>query len=361
MTGQDSSVVDLAHYRRNGNPSRVSELELETPLFVDWLTIRQPHPGGGLPVVNDGWVISSDASGVIEFETVKRFQAEGSFDSKMWIRCDGNSVEFHGNISRYGRRDNVFGYDWNETIRRVNELLNLFSLPSFTQGELTRYADTGWQWSGARVSRIDITMNHSAFNWTDAQQLVLLLGRHHVGRQKGQVSPDGTTVMYGYGSKYISGKCYLKAHELEAHRRKKSGEHVGQDVIDFCRDLGVIREEFTLKSRYLTQNDLCFLGQITQGELHRIYTERTQIRRLKEMTYPDLSTLSSAVRGTLARYENGEPLCLKRRTFYRHRKALLPYGIDISIPNNVKKFSPPLRVIERAALVAPEWYRKKYG
>ncbi|MEK6805316.1 MAG: phage/plasmid replication protein [Pseudomonadota bacterium] len=341
--------------------SFVRELENESPVFVDWLTIRQVHPAGGIPTLSGGVMISTDADGAVEFQTLKRSDIEGSFDSRMWIRCDGNTVEFHGNISRWNRRDNVFGYSWAETISRVNRLLNLYSLPPFTDGEKFRYADSGEGWTGARVSRIDATANHTFFNLPDAQMALSILARHHVGRQKGTISPDGTTVMYGYGSKYVSGKCYLKSAELRTHLRKKSGSHVGQDVIEFCEMLGVIREEFTLKSRFLTQKNICWLADISQQEVHRMFNERTQMKRLHQMTYPDLSSLHPAIRGTLARYENGEPLNLKRATLYRHRKALLPFGIDISVPNNVKKFAPPVRTIERALLVAPEWYRKKYG
>jgi len=340
----------------------VRELEYEQPLFCDWLTIRQEHHGLELPRVNGGEIIVCNEYAEVERSTMRRNEVEGSFDDRMFIRCDGTAVDFHGNIARWERRDNVFGHGWNETISRVNRLLNLHNLPPFTKGEFMRFADSGWQWSGARVSRIDITMNHAFFSAENAQTIIDHMGRQHVGRQRGAVTPDRSTVLYGYGSKYASGKLYIKAVELKTHRRKKSGSHVTDEVIQFCDDLGVLREELTLKSRFLTQNGIAFIGDISQDALMDIYAARSQLRALKRYEHTDFSSLSAAVRGTLARWEGGEPINLKKSQFYSHRKALLPFGVDISTPkSNVTKLTQPVKVIERAAMVAPDWYRKKYG
>lgn len=358
-----AEIVDFQTVRFLSEVAKtLPELDDEWPLFVDWLTIRQVHPAGGLPLVSDGYTTRCDRDGAIQYELVNRDEIEGSFDSRMWLRCDGNSVEFHGNIARYSRRDNVFGYGWSETLRRVNTLLNLHSLPPFTAGEKARYADSGVVWTGARVSRIDITVNYAAFSEVDAQRVLHSLSMHHVGRQRGTVSPDEATVMYGYGSKYVSGKVYLKHVELLRHRRKKHGAHVDQEVIDFCRSMGLLREEFTLKSRFLTQTGLCWLGEIDAAQLQAVYRHRSQFKRFRDMEVKDTSSLSAGARGTLARYEQGEPHGLKRATFYRHRSEILKCcGIDITVPNKVEKVAVPIKVLEVQPLVAPAWYRKKYG
>jgi len=357
-------MAEILPFRLPPQSGTVPELEHEHPLFIDWLTIRQTHSAEqvSLQRMSGGLMIVEDSTGTIERTTLRHAELLGSFDDRMWIRCDGNSVEFHGNIARWDRRDNVFGHGWVETISRLNRLLNKHGLPPFTPGERMRYADTGWQWSGARVSRIDITMNHAFFSSENAQTIIDYMGRQHVGRQRGTVTSDRSTVLYGYGSKYASGKLYIKAVELKAHRRKKSGSHVTDEVIQLCEDMGVLREEHTLKSRFLTQQGIAFLGDITQDELMRVYLSRSQIRALNRFETTDTTHLSAAARGTLARWESGEPLNLKRRTFYRHRAELLPLGVDISTPkSNVTKIHQPIKVIERAVLVAPDWYRQRYG
>lgn len=331
------------------------------PAFIDYLTIRQDYPEGGLPVLNGGKVIRIDSDGQVEYCLDARAGLEGSYDSRVEIRSDGYRVEFTGNISRYNRRDNLFGYRWEETIRRVNELLNLYSLPPFTSGKLYRFADTGWVWTGARVSRIDVTCNYSSGSLEALDVVLKSLAGQHVGRQKGTLTVDGATVEYGRGSKYVYGKCYAKHVELHHHRRRKSGSHVDQEVIDFCKDQGVLREEFTLKSRFLTQNCMAYLGAIDQDLLVSVYLARSQFRRFNDMKYENFDDLPRHLRATYVSWQHGFPQGIHRATFYRHRKKLLAYGIDISVPSNVKILPVRIRTVDVAALEAPDWYRKKFG
>ena len=331
------------------------------PVFIDWVTIRQDHGKDGAPVLNNGQVISIDFDGQIEYVVQRRAGLEGSFDSRCDIRSDGSTVEFSGNIARFSRRDNLFGYDWPETMRRINSLLNLYGMPCFTSGKLFRFADTGWTWTGARVSRIDVTMNRATFSPESAEVVLKALAGQHIGRQKGVLSTDGMTVVYGEGSKYVYGKVYSKLAELVNHRRRKSGSHVDDEVIEFCRSFGVLREEFTLKSRFLTQRGLAFLGGITHDELTDVFMGRTQFQRFEKMIYDSFGDLPRHLQATYAKWKEGLPQKIGVSTFYRHRAALLKYGVDISIPCNVLALPVKVKTIDVAALEAPDWYRQRYG
>lgn len=334
---------------------------MSIPIFIDWVTIRQDRPEGGVPVLNGGKVIRIDADGSVEWQVDQRLGLEGSFDTRVDVRCDGYQVEFSGNIARYNRRDNLFGYEWDETISRINSLLNLYSIPPFTKGKLFRFADTGWTWTGARVSRIDVTMNYATFSEDAIQAVMSSIAGHHIGRQKGTLRPDGATIEYGSGSKYVYGKIYAKHVEFEKHARRKSGSHVDSEVIDFCRNYGVLREEFSLKSRFLTQRGMAYLGAIKQQDLNDVFLSRSQFTRFEKVKYESFDDLPRHLRATYVSWRDGFPLGLSQATFYRHRNALLEYGIDISIPSNVTRLPIRIRTIDVAALEAPEWYRRKYG
>jgi DNA-binding CsgD family transcriptional regulator len=348
--------------RADDAPADLPPSSCPNPLFVDWVTIRQVHSPGSLPRFTDGVVISLNADGVHQWQTDKRCIVEGSFDSRMVLLCDGTTVEYSGNISRWNRPDNVFGYSFFETIERINEFVQSFFLPPFTAGELTRYADSGWVWTGARLSRIDLTMNYFTGSMRNAQALLYKLASHHSGRQKSSVLPDQITCTWGYGSRYVSQKVYLKAKELEVHKKKRSGKHVDPQVIEWCKSIGMMREEITLKSRFLTQNSLAYLGAIKEDHLMSVYRARSQIKNLPETTLSESQSLSSAAAGTYSRWEKGEPLGLTRRTFYRHRQEILKkLGVDISIIRNVVHMKQPVQVIEVQPMVAPEWYRDKFG
>ncbi len=331
------------------------------PVFVDYLTIRQDHFEDGFPIFNDGKIIRIDSDGKIEYVLDSRLGLEGSYDSRVMIKSDGRSVEFTGNISRYGRKDNLFGYTFAESIYKINSLLQSLGLPPFTSGKLYRFADKGWTWTGARVSRIDITCNYVTGSELDAQAVIASMSQHHVGRQKGSLAQNGATVEYGRGSKYVYGKLYSKFFELQLHKKKKSGQHVTEEVIDFCRQYGVIRQEFTLKSRFLLQNGLAYLGSITDDILVQVYFDRSQFKRLEQVKYDDVNELKGALRTAYLTWKYNMPVEVSRTTFYRHRIALLKYGVDISIPSNIEMMPDRIRTVEIVALTAPDWYLQNYS
>jgi replication protein CRI/X family protein len=333
----------------------------QIPFFVDYLTIRQTHQSCNLPVINGGRVVRVDADGEVEYVIDTRQGLEGSFDSRVEIRCDGQTVEFSGNISRYGRQDNLFGFSFEESITRINSLLQSFGLPPFTAGKLFRFADKGWEWSGARVSRIDITCNYCTGSMVDSEALLRNMAGQHIGRQKGSLSVNGATVEYGRGSKYVYGKLYCKFTELKKHKSKKSGQHVSDEVVEFCKSVGVVREEFTLKSRFLTQSGLAYLGAITEKGLREVYMNRSQLQRLEQVKYENFNDLPRRLRATYVSWKHGYPIEVSRATFYKHRSALLAYGVDISIPNNVHTLPIKVKTITLSALSAPEWYQRKYA
>ena len=88
---------------------------------------------------------------------------------------------------------------------------------------------------------------------------------------------------------------------------------------------------------------------------------RTQLQRLENVKYENFSDLPAHLRATYVSWKYGYPIDLSRAAFYRHRKALLAYGVDISIPNNVQTLPIKVKTIELAALTAPDWYIQKYA
>ena len=133
------------------------------------------------------------------------------------------------------------------------------------------------------------------------------------------------------------------------------------DVINFCETQGIVREEFTLKSRFLLQNGLAYLGAITNENLLGVYMERTQLQRLEAVKYDDFNDLPRGLKATYVSWKYGFPLNLSHATFYRHRLKLLSYGIDISVPSNVHMMPLRVRTIDLRAVSAPDWYLQKYA
>ena len=105
-----SSAPGLCNVVNISTSSAWQPKKTQTLGFCDWLSIYQNHFRSDLPKIADGVVMCFDKEGVIETATLKKSRIEGSFETAVFVRCDGETVWFDGNVSKWGRSDNVFGY-----------------------------------------------------------------------------------------------------------------------------------------------------------------------------------------------------------------------------------------------------------
>ena len=72
----------------------------------------------------------------------------------------------------------------------------------------------------------------------------------------------------------------------------------------------------------------------------------------------DLSELPKNLLAVYRMWQAGDDLTEKfsRATYFRHRRALLPYGVDIAIKSSVTQFKPRVQVIQLEPLSMPDFY-----
>lgn len=103
--------------------------------FCDWITIHQEH-ALEFPNVNDGHVISFNIDGSEEWTADKYFPITGSHDTAFRLRVTSEGgytlVSLSGNISRFGRLDNVFGLSIRQTVNKINDLLSQITFKGHT-------------------------------------------------------------------------------------------------------------------------------------------------------------------------------------------------------------------------------------
>lgn len=89
-----------------------------------------------------------------------------------------------------------------------------------------------------------------------------------------------------------------------------------------------------------------------------LFEERRQVMTRADHTHDNLEDLPNHFRRTARDYLAGDNVKARMSdvTFWRHRKAILKYGIDIAVKRNVIEFKPRVRVIEVRPAVAPSWY-----
>lgn len=340
-----------------------------SPVFIDWITVQQLHPEGGIKVVNDGRVFAVDEDGVIEWEVERAFEFEGSHDSRVKIQSDGWTVRLSGNVGRFHRRDNIFGFALDEVMGKANRILEVFELPSFEKGQpFLEYGSPYFKFTGAFFTRLDLTANFSVGCGANVAPFMQHLAAQSVSRMRTGSFPDGYTVDYGRGSKYWYAKAYAKYHQLTSRQQKKRSPL--PEVVAFVEAVGMVRFEATLKSRFLIQNGLRYWGAIDMNKLTRVFNEKAEVIRREKAAYESLDQmfeqLPAELLGTALAWKMGKdlPRMMKRATYYRHRRRLVDeFGIDVSQPCRVVELATRIKVREISVMpmVAPDWYWDRTG
>lgn len=327
-------------------------------VFCDWITLAQLHPRGGLPIINGGHAFGVDPDGVVDWQVSKRQKVEGSYSTKVEIRCDGDRVTLSGNVGRFNRQDNVFGYSVWECVQIANQICASFGLPPFTVGHtaakfrrLQRSDNTAPE--GAVITRLDLTRNYTTGSQADASRLCNFLAGQSHGRKSAQ-GYGASGVTWGEGSKYWYAKFYNKFLDLEKHGCDN------EQLKAWVRDVGLVRHEVSLKSRYLTQQGLreLWVWVENEGLEMAIYKNFDEVLRSNSVAKGHFEDLPRRLGEVAIAWRDGIDLRERysKATFYRYRRLLRGYGIDIAYPCNVTRLSTRINVIDCAPAVRPAWY-----
>lgn len=353
--------------------------------FCDWLSCYQEHMQGGLPVINNGCVAQFEADAIkqfidpetgalktifdteqIEWTTQKHFEYEGSYGTKIRIKCDGQRISFDGNIGRWGRPDNVFGFSVRNCIERANAILEIMGLPPFTHERNAPTRGDSYIPRGCIITRVDLTKNYAAGSPKNAARLIHYFAGQDSGRRASAKQYGENGVTWNEGSKYWYSKMYVKAESL--------GDDVSDEVKAWTLEQGIVRHEISLKSRYLTQNGLRHIDDWKHNEWVVWDDELQEVPTMENVVYhrfADVLKRGQAVRtpledipgniGRIARdWRQGIDVWgdtnYGESTRRRWRKQLLPYGIDIKQPSAATRLNIRVEVIELKQAVVPDWY-----
>lgn len=361
----------------------------QTESFCDWVSMYQSHEGVELPKINDGAFVRYDAHGAHESTTLKKFKVEGSHETGIFVRCDGESVWFEGNVSRFGRPDNVFGFSFSQCLTRINALITSMGLPPFTSGKKFWVKVAGGDrpaYTGARITRLDLTQNFQSGSTENAYAFMRHLSMQQASRLKTGTYGEGETVDFGRGSRRVYSKAYLKHAELLRHARKAkpqySRQHFTADMLetaervdasdlfapvdsyipklaDWCASVGLVRFETTYKSTFLIDNHHNFLGGLDMRHLEQDFIERQSVFTRANCDVDELASLDQKTLACYRMWQAGDDITtkFKKSQFYKHRSALLPHGVDIAIKSNVINFQPRVKIIKLSPVPMPSFYQ----
>lgn len=352
--------------------------------FCDWVSMYQAHEGVELPRINDGAFVRYDAHGAHESTTLKKFKVEGSHETGVFVRCDGVTVWFEGNVSRFGRPDNVFGFTFIDCLARINAILGSMGLPPFTSGkrfQVRAFCGDRAAYTGARITRLDLTKNHQSGSAENAYAFMRHLSTQQASRLKTGTYGEGETVDFGRGSRRVYSKAYLKHAELLRHAAKPKKPDVKallalgydleeihaysapfdpyiHDLAAWCSSIGLVRFETTYKSTFLIDNFHNYLGGLDMRHLESDFAKRQEVFTRSNVETDELTNLDKTTLGVYRMWQSGDDIAtkLKKSQFYKHRSTLLPYGVDIAVKSNVLNFTPRVKVITLTPAAMPPFY-----
>lgn len=312
--------------------------------MIDWLTLRCSID---VPI-NAGHVASFTAEGEVEWHTPKRLNVEGSHSSTVTVRRFpyDNSLEISGNPAKFLQGHNLFGSDDLPHLSRTFIRAVVARIGHTLTADEAAAIDAGL----VIITRIDTTQSWDFGTLPRALNAVRALSQHtHLShRGKGSLIAEGTCI-WGKGSRRWNGKAYAKGHELKAHKLPHEIPHHA-DLTAYAQ--GLVRFEFTVRSMELKRRHLDVLQNwsktgVTPDSLHADLMAQLNISEATMIDADQLAELPPRLQLVYDAWKSGKDLraILPRPTFYRHRAALLAFGIDLALVQPSRQDNViPLRV-----------------
>lgn len=276
-----------------------------------------------------------DPAGELVSESPALSQVVGSHDTSMsWGSQDGRSLYYTGNPVKFLQGHNLFGSaDAQALFVACGSACRQLGAP-FPGIETWAAYEFDFQ-----PTRLDVTRSYRFSTQQQALEWIYHVGASaHSGRHK--KDHQNSTVYFGKKSRRWAMKIYskllevtskAKGHRLSAHLTKAQQ----RQLLEWSE--GVVRFEITLRGMELKEIDKRLLVPNKLPEVWSRYHDRIKYNRNAEAFMSDLTadSLLPAERSTLLHWRNGVDArsILPRRTWYRHRKAILETtGVDISEP-----------------------------
>jgi II/X family phage/plasmid replication protein len=290
---------------------------------IDWVKLRVPVPAVGR-IPGDVFCIFSP-DGKLKWQKVKAAELRGSYDSNVHVSAcaiTGHLV-IDGNPTKYFQGHNVFGTDDLQGLAR--EIIH-------TCGSALGFDLANVSHDDIDVARVDINRSFSCGSLDNARAAVRALGENATMRHRGrgQLTREGTAY-FGKHSRRESLKAYAKGYELLDH--PVSNDHPMRHQIAGCAH-DLLRIELVLRSMSLRDRGLSTLSRWNESIVDMLYREalgKLNVPDNIELAPATLQGLSPRLRLAYSSWLRGDDLraTLPRRTFYRYRKDLLSFGVDL--------------------------------
>jgi len=330
-------------------------------IFCDYLTVSQTHFEPHEPV-HDGFTTATTLDGSIEYRSPRPKNLQGEHGSNLQISSDGQTVRFSGNISRWNRSENLFGLDLDSAKNEINKILLCHNLPPFTDGETLQLESGQDVYTGAKISRCDMTINLATGSPYNCEKFLSFQQSQNHPKLPKHLYEKST--YYGKTSDARTIQIYDKAQHLRdkalpaAIKRNDQGQiNYLEQLIESTLNAGVVRYEIKF-GKSLKYYDCRKWVHATHNALCSLFTKDFSVMPTETKAL-DVEDIPVPALGTLMMYLGGLPVrnLIHRNTFSKHKRILLAYGYDIS-NTNVSAIQPKQKTILVSVAQVPDFYKQ---
>lgn len=328
--------------------------------MIDWVSCK-------LPCNNDGNICNGVVAKVnregdaVEWQTMTYLPVVGSYESSIMVRSVTEStIEVSGNPAKWLQGHNLFGSNDLRQLMWVfyQQLIKITDLslnPSEAQLALVKNGNY-------TVSRVDINEAWGLRDVDEVKAFIRSAGQKMRLKHRGAGQFKGDTLYWGKGSKRWFLKCYSKGDEINSKKSNFPEELRTPEMLDYASRS--LRFEMTLKSNYLRDIGLHYAYAWCEDTCKILLSQAiNKLEMSNNMRLSDdiLDTMKPSLRMAYLSWLGGADMkqILSERSFYRYRKQLREYDIDIGITRDVdqndSKVIPLIRVLEAKPMGIPDW------
>lgn len=326
--------------------------------MIDWVTAKLSCDN----TLRGGCVAKLDADGNVLWLTESYVAVEGSHDSSISIKAlTPQTIVISGNPVKWLQGHNLFG---------TNDLVALMA--AFFSSLYEDMAEQGLnptiEQSDAikqgryTVSRIDVNETWHLKNQADVKAWIRAASQKTIMPYRGRGVFSGDTLYWGKGSKLWFLKCYSKGDEISSKKSNYPAALRTPEMLLYADK--ALRLEVQLCSKFLRDtgfNMPCNWQPDTARMLLLGCVRNLEMSNNFKLSDDVVSSLPRKLRTYYKLWLYGDDLRqdMTKATYYRIRKQLKAYDIDISIVRDVDKIAdnviPLIRVLEAEPVGIPSW------
>lgn len=327
--------------------------------MIDWVTmkIHCEHEG----IICNGSVVKVSKDNDIEWTSTSWLPVVGSHDSSIVIRSVTEStIEISGNPAKWLQGHNLFG---TSDLKRLVWLFfnKLIKIPELklkpTMSQLAHVKDGIYT-----VSRVDINETWLLNNRKEVLAWINAAGQKMRLKHRGAGQFKGDTLYWGKGSKRWFLKCYSKGDEINSKKSNYPAALRTPEMLEYAERS--LRFEMTLKSNYLRESLLHIPANWTEDTAITLLLDNLRKLEMSNnfmLLDEDLEGLPTGMKTAYYSWFHGVDVktILPPRTFYKYRKVLKGFDIDIGIIRDTGKTDtkviPLMRILEAQPAGIPSW------